>query len=74
MTAETAEYLPEEKLIAEAIEALLTKLGPVEAARFLTLARGHRLESVAQHTAWQATLERTPFYNDIFGPKTPPPG
>jgi hypothetical protein len=63
-------YLPKEQLIQRALEALMTSLGPVEATRFLTLAREERLESVIRHQQWQATLDREVFYDAIFNDTT----
>lgn len=59
-------YLPKEQLIQRALEALMISLGPVEATRFLTLAREERLESVMRHRQWQVTLDREAFYDAIF--------
>jgi hypothetical protein len=60
-------FLPEDKLIERALEALILSLGPVEAARFLSLARGERIESVARHHQWQAGLDRGAFLDKVFG-------
>ncbi len=62
--------LPEEQLIERALEALVHTLGPVEAARFLSLARGERMESVARHRQWQTGLDRHAFLDKVFGPST----
>lgn len=63
-------FLPEEQLIERALEALMLSLGPIEAARFLSLARGERIESVVRHRQWQAGLDRQAFFNEVFAPTT----
>lgn len=60
-------YLPEEELVRQALAALMNTLGPVEATRFLSLAREDRVESVARHRQWQATLDQNAFYDQVFG-------
>ncbi len=64
----TTRYLPKEELIERALTALLEALGPVEAMRFLSLPRSRRLESVKRHRQWQATLDQTKFFEQVFGP------
>lgn len=54
-------------MIRQALEALMKALGPVETARFLTLPRGRRLESVRRHREWQASLEPQEFFDLVFG-------
>ncbi len=70
MSEAVIRLLPEEQLIERALEALILSLGPVEAARFLSLARGERVESVARHRQWQASLDRRAFLDKVFGPPT----
>ena len=41
MTVTEHVYLREDELIRRAVETLLNTLGPVEATRFLSLARSH---------------------------------
>jgi hypothetical protein len=59
-------YLQEDEMIRRAIEALLRDLGPVEAARFLTLPRRRRVDSVTRHRLWQESLERARFFDQVF--------
>jgi hypothetical protein len=54
-------------MIRQALEALMKALGPVETARFLTLPRGRRLESVRRHREWQANLDPQEFFDLVFG-------
>jgi hypothetical protein len=60
-------YLPEEKMIRRALEALMAALGPVETVRFLTLPRQRRLESVRRHRQWQANLDQEQFFDQVLG-------
>jgi len=62
-----ARYLTEDELIARALESLMESLGPVETARFLSLPRQERLESVQRHRLWQDTLEQEDFFDEVFG-------
>ncbi len=58
--------LTEEQLIQQATEVLMSKLGLVETLRFLALTtRGHE-ESVERHRAWQATLDKDAFFDEVF--------
>ncbi len=68
----TPTYLPEEMLIRRALEALTTALGPVEAARFLSLQRDRAGDYVVWHQEWQAKLDPQRFFADVFesDPKT----
>ena len=50
MTTET--LLTEEQLIRQATDALIDKLGLMEATRFLGLKHQGRLESVERHRLW----------------------
>ena len=50
MTVQT--YLPEETVVHRGIEALVKALGPVEAARFLSLPRQRLLDYVQWHRQW----------------------
>ena len=63
----TTEYLPEEELVERALQALMDALGPIESARFLTLPQPRRIESVARHRRWQATLDQKQFFDQLFG-------
>jgi hypothetical protein len=61
-------YVPEDRLIRRALEALMAALGPVETLRFLALPRPRRLESVRRHRHWQAGLDQEQFLDQVFGP------
>jgi len=61
-------YLPEDEMIRRAVGALIRGIGPIEAGRFLALPRVQRLESVQRHQQWQETLDKTEFFEQIFGP------
>ena len=66
LTLKTPDYMPEDKMIRRAMEALMSALGPVETVRFLTLPRQHRLDSVRRHRQWQAQLEPKAFFDEVF--------
>lgn len=42
-------------------------LGPIEAARFLTLPRRSRLDSVANRRELQDSLDQARFFEEVFG-------
>ena len=63
----TLQYLTEDELIRQGLEALMKALGPIEATRFLTLPHPPRLESVQRHRQWQATLDQQAFFSQVFG-------
>jgi hypothetical protein len=65
-------YLKEEEMVEKAIAALMEALGPVETARFLTLPRQERLDSVIRHRRWQDDLQKDPFFDLLFGDQTHP--
>jgi len=44
----------------------MSKLGLVETLRFLALTTRWRVESVERHRAWQATLDRDAFFDQVF--------
>lgn len=67
----TRSYLPEDKIVQRALKALMKTLGPVETARFLTLPRRRRVESVRRHRQWQARLDQTRFFDEVFGRTKP---
>jgi hypothetical protein len=67
MSVDNVRYLPEEQLVHQALEALMAALGPVETTRFLALTREDRLESVARHRQWQASLDPNTFLEQVFG-------
>jgi hypothetical protein len=64
--------LTEEQLVQEATDVLMSKLGLVETLRFLALPSPGRIESVERHRAWQATLDKDVFFDEVFSepPKT----
>lgn len=64
MTTETV--LTEEQLVRQATDALIDKLGIVEATRFLALKRRERMESVERHRQWQEGLDRDEFFGEVF--------
>jgi len=59
-------FVKEEKLISEAMNALIDRLGPVETNRFLSLLKTGRVESVKRHQLWQSQLKKEKFFNTIF--------
>lgn len=63
----TLQYLPEDELIRQGIEALMKALGPIETTRFLALPHPPRTESVQRHRRWQATLDEETFFGQVFG-------
>jgi len=58
--------LTEEQLIRQATDALIDKLGIMEATRFLTLKHQGRLESVERHRLWQSGLDKAEFLDEVF--------
>ena len=62
----TAKYMKEDVLVKKSVEALLDKLGPVEAVRFLNMPRIKRVESVRRHIEWQKTLDKDKFFAEVF--------
>ncbi len=67
----SSQFLSEETLIQRAIEVLMETLGPVEAARFLSLPVQKRIESVKRHWEWQSHLEKEQFFNEVFSDQRP---
>jgi len=59
-------FIKEEKLITEAIDTLIDKLGPVETNRFLSLLKTRRVESVKRHQLWQSKLKKDKFFDKVF--------
>lgn len=59
--------ISEEQLITRAVEALIDRLGAVEASRFLSLASSDRCESVRRHRLWQGQLDKDQFFDQVFG-------
>jgi hypothetical protein len=60
-------YMDEEVIIKKAMEALIEKLGPVEALRFVNIPKKKRLESVKRHREWQKLLDKKQFLAEVFG-------
>ena len=60
-------YMDEELIIKKAMEALIEKLGPVEALRFINIPKKKRLESVKRHREWQKLLDKEQFLAEVFG-------
>lgn len=59
-------FAKEEKLISDAMNVLIDRLGPVETNRFLSLLKTGRVESVKRHQLWQAKLKKVKFFNAVF--------
>lgn len=64
MTVHT--FLPEDTMIERAVEALFQALGPIEAARFLSLPQRPILDSVEWHRRWQDSLDADEFFAQAF--------
>ncbi len=62
-------YLQEDDMVRQAVDALMKTLGPIETARFLTLPRHRRLDSVRRHRQWQDSLDKVRFFDQVFGPE-----
>jgi hypothetical protein len=60
------QFINEDELIKEAIDALMEKLGPIETNRFLSLPAEKRIESVRRHRLWQSTLDKDSFFDEVF--------
>lgn len=63
----TLKYMTEEDILRKGIDILMKELGPVETARFLSIPRNRRIESVKRHREWQKALKRGDFMKDVFG-------
>lgn len=64
MTTDT--LMTEEQLVRQATEALIDKLGIMEATRFLTMKHQNRVESVERHGLWQTQLDKKEFFDEVF--------
>jgi len=62
----THTVLTEEQLIRQATDALIDKLGIMEATRFLGIKHNNRLESVERHRLWQTQLDKDEFFDELF--------
>ena len=60
------QFVSEDKLLKQAINVLMERLGPVETSRFLSLPAKKRIESVKRHQRWQAKLDKDSFFNAVF--------
>jgi hypothetical protein len=58
--------MTEEQLITQAVNALIEKLGILEATRFLALKSEDKLDSVQWHQQWQAQLDKETFFDEVF--------
>jgi len=68
-------FLEEDEMVRRAVDVLMGTLGPIETARFLTLPRQRRLNSVMRHRRWQDSLDKERFFDQVFGAEeAPPPG
>jgi hypothetical protein len=63
----TSNFLPEEMMIKRGLEALMRELGPVEAARFMSLPRSRYRDYVQWHREWQAGLDAQQLFDQVFG-------
>lgn len=64
---EQSTLMNETQLIQQAIGVLLEKLGTTDTNRFLSLKSSQRLDSVVRHQAWQNTLNKDAFFDEVFG-------
>ncbi len=64
---EQSTLMNETQLIQQAIAILIEKLGTTDANRFLSLKSSERLDSVLRHQAWQNTLNKDAFFDEVFG-------
>jgi hypothetical protein len=67
----TSTFADEEWLIAQAVDALVERLGPLEAIRFLAMPRKKRMESVERHRQWQSSLDKDAFFAKVFESRKP---
>lgn len=58
--------MDDEILLEKGVDALLKKLGPIDAIRFFNLAKAARTDSVRWHRDWQSTLDRNQFFDEVF--------
>jgi hypothetical protein len=66
MTKPIDTLIAEEQLVRQATDALIDKLGIMEATRFLGIKHQNRLESVERHRLWQSQLDKESFFEEIF--------
>lgn len=56
----------EEQLIKKAVQVLVREFGSVEASRFLSIPQHKRKDSLERHQAWQSSLNKDAFFDDVF--------
>ncbi len=56
----------DDELVRKAVDALVEKLGIVDATRFLAMPREKRMESVKRHRMWQSNLIKDDFFDKAF--------
>ena len=61
-----AKYLDEKIVVERGVKALHRELGPVEARRFIALARNKHEDSIAGHRRWQEKLDTEQFIGQII--------
>jgi hypothetical protein len=61
-----AKYLDEKMVVERGVKALHRELGPVEARRFIAIARHKHGDSVARHREWQENLNVEEFISQIM--------
>ena len=66
----SSKYMDESVLIEKAIKAIIQKVGPIEAIRFINMIRPNRIESVKRHRIWQKGLDKDKFFNEVFTDST----
>lgn len=60
------QYMDDEMLIEKGVDALLKKLGPLDAIRFFNLSKTARTDSVKWHRDWQGKLDKNQFLDEVF--------
>lgn len=63
---EQAVLTNENQLIQQAIMILLENTAQTDTNRFLSLKSSQRLDSVLRHQAWQETLNKDAFFDEVF--------
>ncbi len=58
--------MEEDILVKRGVDALVKKLGAVEARRFLAMAVNRREDSVKRHRNWQSKIDKNAFFDDVF--------
>ena len=59
-------YLDQKTVIERGVKALHRELGPVEARRFIALAKHKEEDSVTRHRKWQDSLDTEEFIAQIM--------